>query len=86
MGTSFYLYILQSEKTARFYVGQISHPEDRLRWHNQNRSKFTKGQGPWHLVYLEEYSSRKEAVKREREIKAKKSRLFIENLIRKASL
>lgn len=36
---------------------------------------------PWKLVYSEEYSDKTSAIKREREIKRKKSRRYIEELV-----
>jgi len=36
---------------------------------------------PWKLIFNEEYSTKSEALKREREIKRKKSRKYIEKLI-----
>ena len=68
----FYTYILQNTK-GQFYIGQTSNIENRLKRHNSGRSKFTKGRGPWQLLHYEEYNTRKEAVKRERELKSWKS-------------
>ncbi len=42
----------------------------------------TKYKGPWKLVYTENYENRSMAVGREMELKKKKSRIYIENLIR----
>ncbi len=38
---------------------------------------------PWRLVYFEMFETRTEAIKRENEIKSKKSRKYIEVLISK---
>jgi putative endonuclease len=77
----YYLYVLQSESTGRFYVGHTRDLAERLQRHDHGRSLFTKSKGPFRLVYLEKYGSRSEAAKREAEIKAKKSRPYIEQLI-----
>ena len=53
-----------------------------LERHNQGRSKATKGKGPWQVVYSEELESRAEAVKCEAEIKGRKSKSYIEKLVR----
>jgi putative endonuclease len=43
--------------------------------------KYTKRGIPWELVYCEKFKTKTEALKREREIKRKKSRKYIEGLI-----
>lgn len=44
-------------------------------------STFTSKANDWELVYKEKFSTREEAYKREKQIKAKKSRKYIEWLI-----
>jgi predicted GIY-YIG superfamily endonuclease len=38
----YFLYILQSESTGRFYIGQTQDLPERLAYHNANYSKFLK--------------------------------------------
>jgi len=52
----YYLYILQSETTGRFYVGQAHEVPESLAYHNANYSKSLKNRGPWRLVYTEQPS------------------------------
>ena len=78
----FHLYILKSEKTSRYYVGSTADLNDRLRRHNSGYSKATKGGVPWMLVYSEEFQTKSQAYQRELEIKAWKSRVLIEDLIK----
>ncbi len=77
----FAVYILQSESDGSYYVGQTSDVDDRLRRHNRGSEVATRGRGPWKLMYVEQYETRGEAMHREREIKARKKRAFIEKLI-----
>ena len=77
----FYVYILQSETTGRYYVGQTKHLEERLAYHQGNYSKALKNRGPWVLRYWETYSTRSEAVRREQSIKRHKDRRCIEALV-----
>ena len=79
----YYVYILKSEKTNRYYVGQTNSIEKRLERHNNGLVKSTKSYLPWKLCYFEVFPSRSEAILREREIKAKKSKKYIEFLISK---
>jgi putative endonuclease len=77
----YYLYILQSETTSRFYIGQTQAVNERLAYHNANYSKSLKNRGPWKVVHTEEFSTRIEAVRRERQIKSWKDRRMIERLL-----
>ena len=77
----FYVYILQSEATSRYYVGQTEHLNERVAYHQANYSKALKNRGPWTLRYWEEYPTRSEAVRREQSIKRQKGRRFIEELL-----
>jgi putative endonuclease len=77
----FYVYIIYSQKRDLYYVGSCQDLQERLNRHNQGRSKFTKSGTPWELVYHENYETRSEAIRREMEIKKKKSRVFITQLV-----
>ena len=77
----FYVYILQSQTTNRYYIGQTIDVEERLTYHNANYSKSLKNRGPWKLVFQEEHSTRSAAVRRERELKDWKDRAMIERLV-----
>ena len=77
----YHLYILQSETTSRYYVGQSLDVHARVAYHNANYSLSLKNRGPWKLVYTEQYATRSEAVRRERQIKSWKDRRMIEKLL-----
>ena len=77
----FFLYILQSESTGRFYIGQTEHVSERVAYHNAGYSKSLKNRGPWKLVFHEEHATRSSAVRRERQIKGWKDRAMIERLL-----
>ncbi|MBL7960401.1 GIY-YIG nuclease family protein [bacterium] len=77
----YFVYILISEKTNRYYIGHTQNTPARLKEHNSGLSKSTKSDIPWNLAYQESFKTRSEAMKREREIKNRKSRKFIESLI-----
>nr|MBK9650249.1 GIY-YIG nuclease family protein [Bacteroidota bacterium]MBK9650250.1 GIY-YIG nuclease family protein [Bacteroidota bacterium] len=74
--------MLQSTSTGKFYVGQCENIEARLLRHNSNMVPSTNYKWPWKVVYTENYENRSMAVGREMELKKKKSRIYIENLIR----
>jgi putative endonuclease len=77
----FYVYILQSKMDFSFYIGQTNDLDARISKHNDGFSKYTSSKIPWRLVYFELLQTRSNAIKREKEIKSKKSRKFLEALI-----
>ncbi|MBS3767676.1 MAG: GIY-YIG nuclease family protein [Candidatus Cloacimonetes bacterium] len=79
----YYTYILHSEKLDKFYTGHTNNLKLRLERHNDGWSRSTKSGIPWKIVYKEKYNTKSEAMKREYEIKRKKSRKYIESLINK---
>ena len=80
-----FTYIIQSESTGRFYVGSTDDVDRRLAQHNNPEYKGSlttkRFKGPWKIVYLEPFESRSEAISREKQIKAWKSRKAIQELI-----
>ena len=68
----YYVYIIQSEKDGSFYIGHTRDLEERVKRHNQGRSKYTKSKLPWTLVYYEKVQTKAKAVQREKLIKSYK--------------
>ena len=78
---SWYIYVLENESGKR-YVGCTSrNPEVRLTEHNAGLNRWTRGRGPWHLVYWEMQDSKKEALSRERFLKTGAGRRVRDALI-----
>ncbi|WP_442786040.1 GIY-YIG nuclease family protein [Marinifilum sp. D737] len=75
------VYILQSQLDQSYYIGYTSNIENRLTYHNQGRSRYTRKKIPWVLMYSEKYNSKRDALIREKFLKKQKSRVFIEELI-----
>jgi putative endonuclease len=73
----FFVDILYSVETDRYYTGQTENLESRLSSHEAGISPYTSTAKDWRLVYFEKFESRTEAIKRELEIKRKKSRKYI---------
>jgi len=83
----FYTYVLKNEND-KIYIGQTSNIEDRIIRHNDkttnNKTSFThKNGGEWDLVYKEEFETRSEALKREKELKSYQGRKYIREIINK---
>jgi len=70
----YYVYILESEKDGRYYIGQTQNPDERIRYHNTGRSGYTRKFMPWRIKYSAVCSSRSEAMRLEKKLKAMKSR------------
>ncbi len=77
----YYVYILESEKSGRHYIGSTANLERRLAEHNEGKVKSTKRYRPWKIIYTEEFSTKTEALKRERKIKSYKGGIAFKNLI-----
>ena len=79
----FYVYVLRSEKNGDVYIGSCSDLRVRFNRHNDGKVKSTKGYRPWKLIYYEAYRNKKDATKRERQLKGHKAksdlRIKIEN-------
>ncbi|QKG79179.1 GIY-YIG nuclease family protein [Tenuifilum thalassicum] len=78
----YYVYAIYSERCDKIYIGYTSDLEARLAAHNHPKNKgWTRRYRPWELVYYEEYTSKRDALTRERELKGHKGRDFIRELI-----
>ncbi|MEB2785777.1 GIY-YIG nuclease family protein [Algoriphagus persicinus] len=75
------MYILYSEKLAKYYVGACTDLDRRIYEHNIGHSTFTSTGIPWILVYQESFDDLLSAKRRELQIKKMKSRKYIEFLI-----
>jgi len=69
----FYIYILRSESTGRYYCGQTNDLENRVHQHNDPGHRSTKTTkrftGPWKLIWHHVCETRAEAMSIERQIK-----------------
>ena len=79
---SFQVYILRSCTRGRTYVGQTEDVGARLALHNSGSVKSTKPFRPWEVIYLVEFGSRSEAMRREKWFKSSAGRKRIVELLR----
>ena len=76
-----YVYVLKSLRNNKRYVGSTNLlPEERLKKHNYGSNIFTKRNGPFVLVYKEEYIDKTEARKRENFLKSGVGRKFLDEI------
>jgi putative endonuclease len=78
----FVVYILYSESFNKNYTGFTSNLIERFKSHNHLGTKgYTLKFRPWMVIYVEFFSSKSEAMKREKYLKTGIGREFIQNLI-----
>jgi putative endonuclease len=77
----YFTYIIYSDSNKQFYVGSTRDIENRLRRHNADHSKSTKGKGPWKLIKSFSFDTRSEAMQLENKIKKRGIRRFLEEMV-----
>jgi len=65
------VYVIENDDAQR-YIGISADVAHRVAQHNEGASKWTKGKGPWHLVWTSEAKSLTEARKFENLLKKQK--------------
>jgi len=76
------VYALYSKEFDKIYIGFTSNMETRFYSHNVAATKgYTVKYRPWIILYTEETENKAVAMKREKELKSSKGRLFIRSLI-----
>ncbi|HBI16808.1 MAG TPA: excinuclease ABC subunit C [Candidatus Moranbacteria bacterium] len=79
---TFFVYILESSKDKKFYIGQTNNLENRINRHNSGQVSSTKNRRPLKIIYSEKFSTRKESMNREKYLKSlKNSRYILNNII-----
>lgn len=66
----YYVYFLKSQVNGDLYIGSCEDVNIRVNRHNSRLVRSTKAYAPWKLVGSEGYTTRSEAVRRERFLKA----------------
>ena len=74
----FHTYVIKSRSTGKYYIGSTADLLQRLEYHNTNKTRYTRGKGPWELVWSEAFATRTGATRREREIKDWKNSVYME--------
>jgi putative endonuclease len=77
MEEMFFVYILRSLVNGKLYIGYTSDIEARLNRHNNSQETYTKNGIPWELIYKEDYTTKGEAIKREKHLKNMKNPKYI---------
>jgi len=65
----YFVYIIESERNGRWYIGSSDDPIRRLGEHNRGTTTSTKPYVPYRLIYTEALETKTDALKREHAIK-----------------
>ena len=78
----YYVYILKSKKNGKRYIGFTGKdPNHRLTEHNNGSNTFTRYNGPFELIYSEQYEDEDFTRKRERYFKTGHGRAYLKKFI-----
>ena len=80
----YYVYVLKSLKSGNFYTGFTIDLRARFTKHNDNLSTYTKGRGPYQLIYYEACTEKDDAVARERYLKSGMGKRYLKNRLKRA--
>jgi putative endonuclease len=79
----FYTYILKSKKDDKMYTGFTIDLRKRFKEHNDNESVYTKGRGPFKLIYYEACLNEYDARSREKYLKSGKGKRYIKSRLKR---
>jgi len=65
----YYAYIIESSATGIFYKGSTADYERRLKEHEEGLNTYTKGKGPWKLIFVQVFETKPEALIQEKKLK-----------------
>jgi len=79
----FYTYVLKSKKDGKMYTGYTDDLRKRFKDHNDGRSVYTKGRGPFKLIYYEACVEQKDARSRELYLKSGKGKIYLKSRLKR---
>jgi putative endonuclease len=84
----YFVYVIYSVKLNRFYTGTTDDLDKRIEQHNSAfyPNSFTSKGIPWELKVFFSFENNKTAMDAEKFIKRMKSKIFIENIIKRPEL
>ncbi|MFZ3029676.1 MAG: GIY-YIG nuclease family protein [Minisyncoccia bacterium] len=79
----FYTYVLQSQKNNKWYIGYTSELRKRFKQHNEGKSTYTKGRGPYKIMYYEACLNADDARSRELYLKTGMGRRYLNSRLKR---
>ena len=81
------VYVLYSKEFNKIYIGFTSDLEDRFLSHNEMATKgYTLKYRPWEIAFFEEFETKSAVMKREKELKTSRGRVFVWEKIKELGL
>ena len=78
-----YVYVLRSLTSGKWYIGCTNDLRKRFNEHENNKSTYTKGKGPFELIYYEASSNKLDGFAREKYLKTGMGRRFLNNRLKR---
>ena len=79
----YYTYLIQSLRTQKWYTGYTKDLRNRFNQHQNNQSAYTKGRGPFRLIYYEACMNEFDAKAREKYLKSGMGRRYLRNRLKR---
>jgi putative endonuclease len=79
---NYYVYVLQSHKDDKFYIGFTNNIERRMIEHNSGQGTSTAPRRPFKLIYYEAHLSKEDAMRRERYFKTTKGKVTLRQVLK----
>lgn len=77
-----YVYLLQSESDASYYIGYTQNLKRRIKEHNNGLNFSTKHSRPWKLIFFEGYRNNLDAKRREKYLKTSQGARLLKRMIK----
>ncbi len=78
------VYVLRSAKNGNFYTGFTNNLRERFNQHNQDLSTYTKGRGPFELIYYEACRNKLDSMAREKYLKSGMCKRYLKNRLKRS--
>ena len=79
----FYTYVLRSKKDNKFYTGCTENLRKRFKEHCDGQSLYTKGRGPFEIVYYEACLDESDARNREIYLKSGRGKAYLKQRLKR---
>ena len=79
----FYTYLLKSKKDGKMYTGYTNDLRKRFKQHSEGQSTYTKGRGPYEVIYYEAGLEEEDERSRELYLKCGKGKRFIRSRLKR---
>ena len=80
----YYVYILRSLKSKKWYTGYTNDLRKRFSDHQKNLSAYTKGRGPFKLIYNQASLHEEDAKARERYLKSGMGKRYLKSRLKRS--